>query len=75
LALMSWIMLETPVVLFPGRAKLAISPAPTGSMMGGRCHLLRGARRCDGGDDNCARLAFQELEGERCEARVVRLRG
>jgi len=25
-------MLEMPVVLFPGRAKLAISPAPTGSM-------------------------------------------
>jgi hypothetical protein len=25
-------MLEMPVVLFPGRAKLAISPAPTGSI-------------------------------------------
>ena len=38
---------------------------------GGRCHLLRGARRCDGGDDDYARLAFQELEGERCKALVV----
>ena len=73
-------MLETPVVLFPGRAKLAIRSCPDWvdesghDDWGGRCHLLRGTRRCDGGDDDYARLAFQELEGERCEARVVAFR-
>jgi hypothetical protein len=73
-------MLEMPVV-FVSRPRQACDQSNPDWVdesghddWGGRCHLLCGARRCDGGDDDYARLAFQELEGECCEARVVTFR-
>ena len=63
----SALMLATPVMFPPGRAKLAMSPAPTGSAMPAKTmgdrpgRLLRGKRRWRSWGDDNVRLETDQL--------------